>query len=295
MIETTLRDRFHHVLRTVVSERPAIYLPFARRKYPGPSPEVISDETEFVIDGYTRCASTFAVYAFQLAQPRPVRMAHHLHAPAQLIAAAKADIPTLVLIRDPAGVVLSQVIREPGVSIRDALFSYTRFYDKLEPYRSSYVVADFEETTTAFGHVIRRVNERFGTSYAEFDHTDENVARCVELIKERPKLSPYLLGFESGNGHARASDEGSQRDREHLGGGAAGVGAFHRPQLGEGCSSRALAGTAVRVGATACIRRLSPVPAGSGSGPRRRRRRDRQRALPESARAHLKVSDSICR
>src|SRR6478609_5994562 len=186
MIETTLRDRFHHVLRTVVSERPAIYLPFARRKYPGPSPEVISDETEFVIDGYTRCASTFAVYAFQLAQPRPVRMAHHLHAPAQLIAAARADIPTLV------------VIREPGVSIRDALFSYTRFYDKLEPYRSSYVVADFEETTTAFGHVIRRVNERFGTCYAEFDHTDENVARCVELIKERPKLSPYLLGFESG-------------------------------------------------------------------------------------------------
>jgi len=179
MIETTLRDRFHHVLRTVVSERPAIYLPFARRKYPGPSPEVISDETEFVIDGYTRCASTFAVYAFQLAQPRPVRMAHHLHAPAQLIAAARADLPTLVLIRDPAGVVLSQVIREPGVSIRDALFSYTRFYDKLEPYRSSYVVADFEQTTTAFGHVIRRVNERFGTSYAEFDHTDENVARCV--------------------------------------------------------------------------------------------------------------------
>ena len=29
----------------LVSERPAIYLPFARRKYPGPSPEVISDET----------------------------------------------------------------------------------------------------------------------------------------------------------------------------------------------------------------------------------------------------------
>ena len=198
MIDTTLRDRFHHALRTVVSEHPAIYLPFARRKYPGPSPAVISDETEFVIDGYTRCASTFAVYAFQLAQPRPVRVAHHLHAPAQLIAAAKADIPTLALIRDPAGAILSQVIREPGVSIRDALFSYTRFYDKLEPYRSSYVVADFEETTTAFGHVIRRVNERFGTSYAEFDHTDENVARCVELIKERPKLSPYLLGFESG-------------------------------------------------------------------------------------------------
>ena len=265
MIDTTLQDRFHHVLRTVVSERPAIYLPFARRKYPGPSPEVISHETEFVIDGYTRCASTFAVYAFQLAQPRPVRMAHHLHAPAQLIAAAKADIPTLVLIRDPAGAILSQVIREPGVSIRDALFSYTRFYDKLEPHRSSYVVADFEQTTTAFGHVIRRVNERFGTSYAEFDHTDRErraVRRADQAATEAVAVSARL---RVRNGHARASEEGSQPDGEHLGGGAAGVGAVHRPQLGEGCASRALAGTALRVGTTACIRRLSPVPAGSRS------------------------------
>ena len=59
-----------------------------------------------MIDGYTPCGATFAVYAFQMAQPRPVRTAHHLHAPAQLVAAARADIPTLVLIREPAGVVL---------------------------------------------------------------------------------------------------------------------------------------------------------------------------------------------
>ena len=36
-----LRRSAHHRMRTLVSERPAIYLPFARRKYPGPSPEVI--------------------------------------------------------------------------------------------------------------------------------------------------------------------------------------------------------------------------------------------------------------
>ena len=33
--------RVRHRLRTHVSEHPAVYLPFARRKYPGPSPEVI--------------------------------------------------------------------------------------------------------------------------------------------------------------------------------------------------------------------------------------------------------------
>jgi hypothetical protein len=198
VIDTTLRDRFHHTLRTLVSEHPAIYLPFARRKYPGPSPEVIGVETECVIDGYTRSASTFAVYAFQIAQPRPVRLAHHLHAPAQLISAAKAGLPTLVVIREPEGTILSQVIREPGVTIRDALFSYSRFYERLQPYRANYVVADFGEITTAFGPVIRRVNERFGTSYAEFEHTDENVQRCLELMTHRPTLSRLLLGFESG-------------------------------------------------------------------------------------------------
>jgi hypothetical protein len=198
VIDTTLRDRFHHTLRTLVSEHPAVYLPFARRKYPGPSPEVIGPETEFVIDGYTRSASTFAVYAFQIAQPRPVRLAHHLHAPAQLIAAARAGLPTLVVIREPEGTILSQVVREPGVTIRDALFSYHRFYERLQPYRANYVVADFGEITTAFGPVIRRVNERFGTSYAEFEHTDENVQRCLALMKHRPTLSRLLLGFESG-------------------------------------------------------------------------------------------------
>jgi len=52
----TLVRRARHRLRTRVSEYPRLYLPFARHKYPGPSPEVISAETELVIDGYTRSA-----------------------------------------------------------------------------------------------------------------------------------------------------------------------------------------------------------------------------------------------
>src|SRR6266487_5999519 len=112
------------MLRTRVSEHPGLYLSFARRKYPGPSPEVISSDTELVIDGYTRSASTFAVYAFQLSQEKPVRLAHHLHAPAQLIAAARRGVPALVLIREPQGAILSQLVREPDVALRNALVAY---------------------------------------------------------------------------------------------------------------------------------------------------------------------------
>lgn len=187
-----------HVARTRLSGYPGIYLPLARRRYPGPSPEVIGPDTELVIDGYTRCATTFAVYALQLAQPGPVRLAHHLHAPAQLIEAARRRIPALALIREPEGAVLSHVVREPWVDLRDAADGYTRFYRSLLPYRRHLVVGDFEEVTHDYATVIRRLNDRFGLELKEFDPTDENVDRCFELIKERPMLSEVNLGFESG-------------------------------------------------------------------------------------------------
>jgi len=190
--------RARYRLRTYVSEHPAVYLPFARRKYPGPSPEVISSQTELVIDGYTRSASTFAVYALQLSQDKPLRLAHHLHAPAQLIEAARQEVPTLLLIREPRGAILSQLVREPDVALRDALVAYSRFHECLEPYQDRFVVGDFEAVTHDFGSVIRRLNARFGTSVTEFVHTDDSTRDCFALIKQRGTMSPVLLGFESG-------------------------------------------------------------------------------------------------
>jgi hypothetical protein len=181
-----------------VSEYPGLYLRFARHKYPGPSPEVISSQTELVIDGYTRCGTTFAVYALQLSQDRPVRLAHHLHAPAQVIEAARNAIPTLVLIREPQGAILSQLAREPDVALPDALVAYARFYTCLMPYRDRFVIGDFQEVTRDFGSVIRRLNARFGTSFAEFAHTEANVQDCLGLMRWRGTLSRTLLGFESG-------------------------------------------------------------------------------------------------
>lgn len=190
--------RARHRLRMRVCEHPALYLPFARLKYPGPSPEVIGPDTQFVIDSYGRSATTFAVYALQIVQPVPVRLAHHLHAPAQLIAAARHSIPAVVLIREPQGAILSQALAEPWISLAGALTAYARFHECLLPYRSRFVVAGFEEVTRDFGEVIRRVNKRFGTGFAEFVPSEPNVRQCYELIRYRGTLSPVLLGFESG-------------------------------------------------------------------------------------------------
>lgn len=206
----TAATRARHIVRTRFSEYPQVYLPFARVKYPGPSPEVISDATELVVDGYTRSASTFAVYALQLAQDRPVRMAHHLHAPAQLVEGARRGLPSLLVIREPRGAILSQMVREPGVALRDALVAYIRFHAKLLPYRDSFVVGEFEEITHDFGVVIRRLNARFDLDLAE--PRPGQAEECFAFIAQRARLSPVLLGFESGT----ASKEAALTELERL-------------------------------------------------------------------------------
>lgn len=191
--------RIRHRVRTLASEHPGVYLRFARRKYAGPSPRVIDAGTALVIDGYTRSASTFAVYAFQLAQPSPVHVAHHLHAAAQLIEAARRSVPTLLVVREPRGAILSQVVREPDVDLLDAMYAYRRFHESLMAYRAAFCIADFGEITSDFGSVTRRLNEKYGTSFGVFSGTASDIALCRELIERRPTLSPYLLGFESGD------------------------------------------------------------------------------------------------
>jgi hypothetical protein len=170
-------------------------------KYRRPGPKAVGSETELVIDGYTRSAVTFAVFAFQLAQDRPVRLAHHLHAPAQLIEAARRGVPALAVIRAPEGAVLSASIREPYVTPRSAFVAYSRFYESLLPYRSAMVVGEFEEVTADLGAVICRVNQRFGTRFREFDHSPENVRFCFDLVEvraRRPAWDHVLGEFECG-------------------------------------------------------------------------------------------------
>lgn len=135
----------------------------------------IGKETEIVIEGFPRSGNTFALLAFETAQPRPVAIAHHSHAPAQVIRAVRRGIPTLILIRRPADAVLSWVIRDRHISVRQALRRYIGLYSRVMLHRDGYVVELFEEVTSDFGELISRINERFGTSFSPFVHSEENV------------------------------------------------------------------------------------------------------------------------
>ena len=188
LIEQLMNDLKAEV-RSLTKHR-APYLWLSRLRYPARSerdslnvlPEAIRQDTEIVIEGPARSANTFAVMAFRLAQLRSVSIAHHLHAPAQVVAAVKRKIPALVLLRNPEDVVLSRVVSHPPITIKQAIREYVQFFTHVLPYRPNVVVAGFEDVTTDFGTVIARLNRKFGTHFVEFSHTQENIDRCLELI-----------------------------------------------------------------------------------------------------------------
>jgi hypothetical protein len=171
----TVASSLLYEAKTIVAARPSIAIPIANARGHG---EVISDDTEIVIEGFPRSANSFAVAAFRMAQEREINIAHHTHAPAQILIAARRNIPALVLIRDPADACVGLAAMNPKVSLIAALRGYVRFYEPLIPLRSSVVVATFQEATTDLGEVISRINVRYGTHFVPFDHTPANVEAC---------------------------------------------------------------------------------------------------------------------
>jgi hypothetical protein len=174
------------------------YLAYSRRRHPL---AVLRPETELVIEAFPRSANTFSAVAFQVSQPRPVRLAHHLHAPAQIVAAARRGLPVLVPVRHPRDCAISIAIRSPHVSLSESLDAYRRFHEAILPYRGACQVAPFEDVTTDFGRVVEALNAKFGTGYVPFDHTPENVERVYALIEERargPVYAPVIHAYVCG-------------------------------------------------------------------------------------------------
>jgi hypothetical protein len=183
-------------IKTLIAPQYRLALPLVRWRSRRGHGEAVTRDTEIVIEGYPRSGSNFAVAAFQLAQHTPVKMAHHTHAPANVIAAVRLGVPTIVLIREPEDSVLSLLIREPSLTLSQALRGYLRFYEPLLPYQDGFVVGPFAEVTTDYGPVIRRVNERFGSAFAEFAHTPQNVEACFWTMEEHYRSLDGSRQFE---------------------------------------------------------------------------------------------------
>jgi len=113
-----------------------------------------------------------------------VNVSHHMHAPAQVIVAARRNLPTLILIRKPSDAILSWIGRFPNQSLAQALKYYIRYYKAILPLSDTYVLATFDDVTSDFGKVIDKINRKFNTNFNLFNHTEENQEKCFQEISE---------------------------------------------------------------------------------------------------------------
>jgi hypothetical protein len=177
--------RFEKWLQTHAGKHPAAFYGLYRLARKDPS-RVVTPDTQLVIEGFPRSANSFARVAFNRAQKEKVRIANGLHVPAQVIRASRWRIPTLVLIRNPRDAVLSFAIRDP-ISVEQALRYYLAFYETVEAYRDAYILGTFEDVTGDFGQVIRRINDRFGTTFSPFRHNERNVEAVLARVERNSK------------------------------------------------------------------------------------------------------------
>ena len=170
-------------LRWLVKSRPAIFRLYKALVKPDHIRLLTKKNTELVIEGYPRSGNTFAVVALLESQQREIRIAHHLHAPAQVVAAIRRNIPCLVLIRNPVDAIVSYAIYRGTEGLSALIEDYIYFYEAVEKYRSDILAVDFYDITNDFGLVVERLNKCFGTDFVPFRHTEENVAKVFKLIE----------------------------------------------------------------------------------------------------------------
>ena len=177
-------SRNKHKARSFLSLYPELFFPLVKLKES--KKLAVGKHTQIVIEGFPRSGNSFVVGAFEAAQPNPVVIAHHLHAPAQIIQAARQDIPTLVLAREPVGAVVSRLAMGLEVnelrgtqaflpSLSQLLRTYIGFYTRILPYQDQYVLGLFEEVTRDLGTLIKKINQKFQTNFSRYEHTEDKV------------------------------------------------------------------------------------------------------------------------
>jgi hypothetical protein len=194
---------------TTLGHRPRLYAAVMRWRKRGRR-LLLRNDTDLVIEGFPRSGNTFAVIAFQSVQPAEVRMAHHLHAPAHVVLAARRGIPTLVVVRRPLDAISSELVRRPRIAPRRVLAEYVRYHEIIAPYRDRFVVAPFEEVTTDYGAAIERLNDRFGTAFVPFATSPESVARVFAEIEEAERHD-----MENVTGRVRVTHVARPDERRH--------------------------------------------------------------------------------
>jgi hypothetical protein len=163
-----------YMLMTEVARWPFAALPIARALGHG---VVVGPSTELVIEGFPRSANSLAVSSFTASGTPPERIAHHTHAPANLIAGVRRGIPSLLVIREPSEAAKAFIASKPSLAYGSAIRGWISFHRALVRYLDGIVVATSEQVAGAMPAVVARLNLRFGSGFPIPDVSQMDRAR----------------------------------------------------------------------------------------------------------------------
>lgn len=163
-------------------EHPATYRMLAAAR-PG-NYSLVDRRIELVMDGFPRSGNTYATMAFMRANPLS-RVLHHSHASGAILAAVQRDLPTVVLVRDPADCVSSFCEYDKTVDAETGLELWTAFHQAITNATEHVVTLGFPAFTADPSLLASAMNDRFGTTYNEPLTTDEERDEIFRLIEAR--------------------------------------------------------------------------------------------------------------
>lgn len=179
MRATLLRWRF--VVRMALGRMPVLYhLVVLNNWVRVRQPHVlVRRDTALVIDGFPSSGNSYGIAALRAAaDAEPAYrgralppIAHHMHCPRQVIAAAKRDTPVILLVRPPRACIPSALTRWPAFTAKVTLRAYIGYYDTLLSHTGRMVVTPFDRLTSAFGDVVATAKERFGVDLPDYDQS----------------------------------------------------------------------------------------------------------------------------
>ncbi|MBU4264374.1 MAG: hypothetical protein KKC76_21205 [Proteobacteria bacterium] len=156
---------------------------------------VVDHSTDLVIEGYPRSANTTGVAIFLLVSDNSLRIAHHVHGPAQFLYATRWNIPALLLLRQPLEAVASLLIRYPALKPAATLRDYIYFHEPLIAIADQFVVADFQEIVDDPDGVITKVNRKYGLDIPTLETkkiTTFDVNNLVEIMDKRDRRADVI-------------------------------------------------------------------------------------------------------
>ena len=142
---------------------------------------LVNHKTDIVIEGFPRCANTFAVVAFNNSNPN-CNVAHHMHVIAQLKGALKYNKPCIVLIRNPVDAIKSYLVRHSKNSVKSVTENYLNFYEFVLKHKEYFIISDFDTSTTDFGKIIELVNNKFETNFHTINLSKQNIINIFTQI-----------------------------------------------------------------------------------------------------------------